>query len=80
MDVNPYPGAAKIILTKRERKAEKKAAKLAKRLAKKEKKQKIIKVKGKILCTCGELKKNYTLLNRYHADDCIINKENSNGV
>lgn len=73
MDIVPYPGAVRKIQTKRERKAEKKAAKKAKALAKAEKKSKRI-VRGKVLCTCGELAKNFTIIPRYHDESCIINK------
>jgi len=82
MDTNPYPGAVKLIQTKRQRKAEKKAKKLAKEQAKKDKKAKRI-VRGKILCTCGQLAKRFTSIPRYHDNDCIINtklKEIENAI
>lgn len=82
MDINPYPGAVKKIQTKRERKAEKKAKKLAKEKAKQDKKNKRIK-RGNILCTCGELARNFTSLPRYHDIECVINtklKEIENAV
>lgn len=74
MDTIPYPGAVRKIQTKRERKAEKRAKKAEKERQKKEKKSKRI-YRGKILCTCGQLAKNFTSIPRYHDLDCVINKK-----